>query len=80
MAQKKYHSGAKKIAISTRLIKKGVLDGFTGEWTCTNGEMVKAINEALVEGKYKMTEGQAIKAMTLWCLRRQEWHRNKYGF
>jgi len=41
---------------------------------------VKAINEALVEGKYKMTEGQAVKAMTLWCLRRQEWHRNKYGF
>lgn len=71
---------AKKIAITTRLIKKGVIDPFNGQWLVDDLEMLKAIDEALAEGKYKMTSTQAVKAIYTFCRMRKEWHLEKYGF
>jgi len=71
---------AKKIAITTRLIKKGVIDPFNGEWKVDDAEMLKAVDEALVEGGYKMTTTAAIKALYTFCRMRKEWHLEKYGF
>ena len=71
---------AKKIAITTRLIKKGVIDPFNGEWKVDTQTMMKAIDEALIEGGYKMTHNAAVKAIFTFCRMRKEWHLEKYGF